>query len=279
MKHVCRRCLTAFSSQPVLMDHIDRCQKQKPTNFTFSYKNHLKFEDYHMRVSVPVRVYADFECINQPQNDPNVLSKQIPIAVGINLITPSGNKYYSYFGTDCVKWFVKEMLTLEHEANKCFKINIPPKMTPEEEVQFQQSTICWLCEGSFLGCDEKNRDHDHLTGKYREAAHSKCNINVRQKQSCSVHFFFHNFSGSDCYLIFELLLTEAFVLKLDIKILPKYLEIYVSVQVGCLGFLDSHRFLSSGLGKLVKRLDTFSVMQENGLEDEIIKKKLGYPYE
>ena len=27
MKHVCRRCLTAFSSQPVLIDHIDRCQK------------------------------------------------------------------------------------------------------------------------------------------------------------------------------------------------------------------------------------------------------------
>ena len=34
------------------------------------------------------------------------------------------------------------MLTLEHEANKYFEINIPLKMTPEEEVQFQQSTIC-----------------------------------------------------------------------------------------------------------------------------------------
>ena len=33
------------------------------------------------------------------------------------------------------------MLTLEHEANKYFEINIPLKMTPEE-VQFQQSTIC-----------------------------------------------------------------------------------------------------------------------------------------
>ena len=38
------------------------------------------------------------------------------------------------------------MLTLEHEVEKHFKINIPLKMTPEEEVQFQQSTICWLCE-------------------------------------------------------------------------------------------------------------------------------------
>ena len=85
IKHVCRRCLTAFSSQPVLIDHLDRCQKQKPTNITFSWKDQLKFEVYHMKVPVPIRVYADFECNTQPENNPNtpkVLLKQIPIAVG-----------------------------------------------------------------------------------------------------------------------------------------------------------------------------------------------------
>ena len=37
-----------------------------------------------MKVPAPIRVYADFECFNQPQtdpNNPNVLFKQIPIAV------------------------------------------------------------------------------------------------------------------------------------------------------------------------------------------------------
>ena len=82
MKHVSRRCLAAFSSQPVLIDHIDRCQIQKPTIIKFNWKNHLKFDDYHMKIPVPIRVNADFECINQPQNTPNVLFKQIPIAVG-----------------------------------------------------------------------------------------------------------------------------------------------------------------------------------------------------
>ena len=28
MKHVCRRCLTAFSSEPVLLDHMERCIEQ-----------------------------------------------------------------------------------------------------------------------------------------------------------------------------------------------------------------------------------------------------------
>ena len=57
-------------------------------------------------------------------------------------------------------------------------------------------------------------------------------------QSSFVPIFFHNFSGYDCHLIFELLLTKAFELKLDIKILPKIMEDYVSLQVGCLRFLD-----------------------------------------
>ena len=47
MNHVCRRCSTAFSSQPVLIDHFDRCQKQKPTNIAFNWKDQVKFEDHH----------------------------------------------------------------------------------------------------------------------------------------------------------------------------------------------------------------------------------------
>ena len=151
---------------------MERCINQQPTNITFSWKDHLKFEDHYMKVPVTKRVYADFECINQPQNtaklashaggalhtevtlcNPKVLFEQIPIAVGYYLIslpgslcvTPSGNKCYSYFGTDCVKRFVNEMLTLQHEANEYFKTNKLLEMSPEEE-DFEQSTICWLCE-------------------------------------------------------------------------------------------------------------------------------------
>ena len=145
MKWVCRRCLTAFSSEDILNQHIDHCQKQQPTNITFSWKDHLKFEDYHMKVPVPIRVYADFECVNQPTDDrkaavaiaPKVLfTYQIPIAVGFYLISPFGNCYYSYFGESCVTWFVNEILTLEKIASEYFKTNLPLEMTPEEEESF-----------------------------------------------------------------------------------------------------------------------------------------------
>ena len=137
MKHVCRRSFTAFYSNDVLNNHIERCINQQPTNITFSWKNDLKFEDHHMKIPLPIRVYADFECINQPQNIPNVLFKQFPIAVGYYLISPFESKYYSYFGSDCTKWFIKEMLKLEQEANKYFKTNLELQITAQEEESFK----------------------------------------------------------------------------------------------------------------------------------------------
>ena len=134
-------------------------------------------------------------------------------------------------------------------------------MSLEEEESFQQSKVCWLCEASFAeglnpfgdtegASHDKVRDHDHLTGKYRGAAHNKCNLNCKKKSSSLVPIFFHTFSGYDCHLIFEELLTPAYNLKLPKNIIPKSMENYVSVQVGCLRFLDSYRLLSSSLRKL-----------------------------
>ena len=57
------------------------------------------------------------------------------------------------------------------------------------------------------------------------------------------------------------------------------MENYVSVEEGCLKFLDPYRFLSTNLDKLVKSINSFSIMDENGFTDEIFKKKLAYPYE
>ena len=44
-------------------------------------------------------------------------------------------------------------------------------MTEEEENLFQKSKSCWICKKLTDNDKEKVRDHCHVTGKFRDAAH------------------------------------------------------------------------------------------------------------
>ena len=70
----------------------------------------------------------------------------------------------------------------------------------EEEEQIQSSNTCWICEKLIDNDDEKVRDHCHVTGKFRGAAHWSCNINLQLTKKVPV--IFHNLSGYDNHLIF-----------------------------------------------------------------------------
>ena len=70
--------------------------------------------------------------------------------------------------------------------------------------------------------DEKVRDHCHITGKFRGAAHRSCNINLQLTKKVPV--IFQNLRGYDSHLIFCRLN------KFDIKIsvMPNELEEYMA---------------------------------------------------
>ena len=115
---------------------------------------------------------------------------------------------------------------------------------------------------------DKVRDHCHLSGKYRGPAHNTCNINVTQKQSNFIPFIFHNFSNYDCHMFFKKLVDKKKDI-VDFEIIPKTNEEYISVTYGCIRFIDSYRFLSSGLDKLVSNLVDNSNKKLKDLKEEI----------
>ena len=58
--------------------------------------------------------------------------------------------------------------------------------------------------------------------------------------------------------------------KVKFDIIPKTNEEYISVTYGCTGFIDSYRFLSSGLDSLVKILVDSSHKTLKNLKEEIV---------
>ena len=74
-------------------------------------------------------------------------------------------------------------------------------MAKEDHEDFNNSTTCWICEKSFKNFDVKVKDHVHINGKYGNAAHLDCKLNLTlTKKLCIV---FHNIQNYDSNLIFQ----------------------------------------------------------------------------
>ena len=104
--------------------------------------------------------------------------------------------------------------------NKYFNKNLI--MSEEEEHLFQKSNSCWICKKLIDNDEEKVRDHCHVTGKFRGAAHWNCNINFQLTKKVPV--IFHNLRGYDSHLIFNEL--DKFDVK--ISVIPNGLEKYMA---------------------------------------------------
>ena len=140
---------------------------------------------------------------------------------------------------------------------------------------------CLFCADPLLvpHFKESVKDHDHMTGKYRGAAHNECNLKLKlNPKTMPIPVIFHNLKGYDGHLLMQAMAT----VRGEIKCIPTNTEKYISFSLGNLRFIDSVNFLLSSLDKLVKGSDEFPIMkklmpEENKLR--LLLKKGVYPYE
>ena len=130
-------------------------------------------------------------------------------------------------------------------------------MNEEEEHLFQKSNSCWICKKLIDNDEEKVRDHCHITGKFRGAAHESCNLNYKLTKKVPV--IFHNLRGYDLFNSFNslhhLVFNEIDKVDVRIKVISNILEKYMAFF--CyknLVFIKSMQFMNPSLDKLVKRL-------------------------
>ena len=230
----------------------------------------IKFRNFSQQIKQNCVFYADFETLNlnlssaepppfkrMKQNksfqNSYTWEKTLQTAYSFCLVLVAEGDYskepFVYRGENAGEVFIDTVLEWAEEAQEWFKENEKEIiMSSEDENQFQNSSICHLCETEIVDPEEKVRNHDHLTGKYLGASHNKCNLSYKQPPKISV--FLHNFTNFDSNLIVKSIKKR----HPDPKVVGQTIEKYITFSVGNVQFKDTFQFLSSSLSNLVENL-------------------------
>ena len=202
-KWFCKSCLCCLSSEFILSSHKKDCLLINDGQRVKLEKGFIEFNNFNKMISCPFKIYADFECLLK-EVDSGIHNDCFCYTAKYQDHVPCSFAYKSV----CVDDKYSKDIVLCREKNAVLKFiqsifneyfycrSIMKKhfnknliMSAEEEEQFEKSEICWIC--SKLIENDKVRDHCHIIGKYRGAAHWKCNINL--KVSKKLVMIFHNY--------------------------------------------------------------------------------------
>ena len=308
MSFYCKRCLGRFSRESALTKHklfcvsIDGC-KQIYTMPAEGTK--LKFYNVRNQTKFPFAFYADFEALtipwtqqNRATDMKNCYQKHMPISVGLKLVSSvpgvlDNEPYETYTSEDVCAWFLNRLLVYRGVVNAYLFDERRMIMTDADKQNFSTATICYICRKPFPDdttsrkkSESKVHDHDHISGIYRGAAHSACNLKLRRTYTIPV--FLHNFRGYDSHLI-----VPAFTQfrGLEMKVIGQGLEKYLTLTWDKdIVFKDSLAFLSGKLEAVVACLlkagkDKFRVLRGEfrNITDEagidMLLRKGVYPYD
>ena len=277
--------MQCFSSANVLNEHKKDCWLINGGQNVKLEKGVISFKNFNRQIPVPFKIYADFECLLKDcnvgvDNDCFSYTKKyqdhIPCSFACKVVCVD-NKFSKdvalYRGKNAVLKFIMSIFkeydycrfVMKKHFNKNFIMNL------EENEEFERSNI-FCIYGKLINFDEKVRDHCHITGKYRAAAHYSCNISLNISKKVPV--IFHNLKGYDSHLIFK----ELSKFDCRVSVIPNGLENYMSFSLNRnIVFIDSMLFMKSNLDKLVKNLgdDDFKYLSEvfSGEKLELFKKK------
>ena len=322
-RHFCYRCLNSFKSEKSLNKHTEYCQNNEEVKIEmpmikddegkFLGPEYIYFKNHYKKQRVPFVVYADFECFTekidtcQPEEGKsftNQYQKHSPSGFSYlikcfddNLFSPKLVKYTAKSPDDDIPQLFIE--SLEKDIKEIYNRFKKPKkmvMTREDRINYKKATHCHICEEEIdKDVHRKVRDHCHLTGKFRGAAHSICNLKYRLPKFYPV--IFHNLSGYDSHLFIKNLgKSEG-----KIDCIPNNEEKYISFTKEILvdkfideegkekdvkrkiRFIDSFKFMATSLDNLVKNLpkDSFNNLSEfyEGEHLDLIKRKGVFPYD
>ena len=332
-KHFCLRCISPHSSKRTLQDHMIYCRgvDTPPCHAVFPEKSEdgtnptIKFKNIQHMMKAPYVVYADTESIIKPMANPSTdsnttqTSEHIPCSFAYVIVRSDGKVISEklYRGEDAMDVLFNCLDNELEEIRKDLKNARPLRMTEDDWVNHEKATKCWICDGPFRSYKDgdchglyKVKDHCHITGEYRGAAHSDCNFLLQiRPYHTSIPVFFHNLKNYDSHhLISAIGRTEEkktavtdkngkpimykdsegkdkprTVTDGGISAIVQNMEKLISFSWGQFRFVDSYAFLSSSLGQLVANTPKANLSITRSYIEQakfnLITRKGVFPYE
>ena len=243
-------------------------------------KKILKYNPRKKSLKAPFAISLNLECLlKKEQSCQNSLEKSYTEKKARH--EPSGwamytrcsfdeeeNKLDYYRGKDCIEKLCKKLKKHAMKIINYEKKEMIP-LTKEENKSYKEQKTCHICEEKFcMDKDDENyknkrkvKDHCHYTGKFRGAAHSKCNLNYKVPKDIPI--IIHNASYDTHFIINQL--AEEF--KGELNCISENMEKCITFSVPIkkegnngkkiaykLRFIDSFRFMSTSLSDLVDNL-------------------------
>ena len=257
--NICDYCLNNFSSADRLIRHVELC-KQKRCQVTLmpqEGKNMLSFNNFRQMFPLPFFIVADAETLNvKLPTDPLDLTTSSttkcarlpPCSIGYKVVCIDEGFHAPpkrFTGPECVEEFLNSLSADIRALKKILENRLEMNLTNEEEEHFQTATVCHICEKP-LSPEKPSfvRDHCHLTGKFRGASHSECNLlyglaNVKKHK---IPVLFHNLAGFDSNLIMSAVKPRKHG---KLEELPRTNHVLSHSQLEALNLRIATRFLES----------------------------------
>ena len=106
------------------------------------------------------------------------------------MIKKQKKKLNYYSGKDCIEKLCKKLKECAMKIIDCKEKGMIP-LTKKEKKSYKKQETCYICAEKFwVGRHGENyqnkrkvKDHCYYTGKFRGAAHSKCNLNYKVEKT------------------------------------------------------------------------------------------------